>query len=85
MDYEGLRQSLPNAIAQLSTNLDPRNYHLSDMGPGADVVGEVYLGDGGVEEDEGISTSTRVNSMSLAYFQRQLVVHFGNYVHLQFD
>jgi hypothetical protein len=55
------------------------------MGPGADVVGEVYLGDGGVEEDEGISTSTRVNSMSLAYFQRQLVVHFANYVHLQFD
>ena len=47
------------------------------MGPGADVVGEVYLGDGGVEEDEGISTSTRVNSMSLAYFQRQLVVHFA--------
>ena len=58
MDFEGLCQSIPNAIAQLSTNLDPQNNNLLDMGPGADVVEEIYLGDGGVEEDEVISTST---------------------------
>ena len=32
---------------------------------------------GRVEEDEAICTSTSVNSMSLAFFQRQLVVHFA--------
>ena len=47
------------------------------MGPGADVVWEVYLGDGRVEEDDVISTSTQVNSMSLVYFQQQLGIHFA--------
>ena len=78
-------QSIPNAIAWLSTNLDPQNYDLSDMGPGANVVGEVYLGDVGVEEDEGISTSTSVNSMSRAFFLMTASCSFCNYVHLQFD
>jgi len=38
-------ESIPNSIARLSTNLDPRNYDLSNMGPGEDVVGEIYHGD----------------------------------------
>jgi hypothetical protein len=49
MDFDGLSESIPNAIAQLSTNLDPCNYDLSDMGPGEDVVGEIYNGDRGEE------------------------------------
>jgi hypothetical protein len=77
MDFDGLHQLIPNAIARLSTNLDPRNYNLLDMGPGADIFGEVYCGNGRVEEDEGISISTSVNSMSLAFFRQQLVVHFA--------
>ncbi len=37
MDSEGLREEVPNAIAGLSTNLDPRNFKLSRMGRGEDV------------------------------------------------
>jgi hypothetical protein len=70
MEFEGLRQSIPNALSRLSTNLDPQNYNLLDMGPGAGVVGEVYLGDAGVEEDVFLTTAS---------------CSFCNYVHLQFD
>ena len=31
MDFDGLRESIPNSIAQQSTNIDPRNYDLSNM------------------------------------------------------
>ena len=51
MDFDGLGESIPNSIAQLSTNLDPRNYDLSNMGPGEDVVGKIYHGDRGEEEE----------------------------------
>ena len=79
MDFDGLDESIPNSIARLSTNLDPRNYDLSNMGPGEDVVGEICHGDRGEEEviaehDHGVMMP--VNSMSLVYFRRQLVVHF---------
>jgi hypothetical protein len=78
IDFDGLRESIPNSIARLSTNLDPRNFDLSNMGPGEDVVGEIYHGDRGEEEDmEHDDLMTPVNSMSLVYFRRQLVVHFS--------
>ena len=38
------------------------------MRPGGDIVGEVYHGNCGEEEDVEIGTSMSVNSMSLAYF-----------------
>jgi hypothetical protein len=47
------------------------------MGPGEDLVGEVYHGDRGEEEDMELGRQTPVNSMSLAFFQRQLAVHFS--------
>ena len=74
MDFNGLRESIPNAIAQLSTNLDPRNYDLSNTGPGEDVVGELACGDRGEqEEDEEIvlGQMSAVNSMSLVLFRRK--------------
>ena len=80
LDFDGIRESIPNSIARLSTNLDPRNFDLSKMGPGEDVVGEIYHGDRGEEEDmemEHHDLMTPVNSMSLVYFRRQLVVHFS--------
>jgi hypothetical protein len=46
------------------------------MGPGEDVVGEIYHGDRGEEEEMEHGLMTPVNSMSLVYFRRQLVVHF---------
>jgi hypothetical protein len=47
------------------------------MGPGEDVVGEIYHGDRGEEEEMEHGLMTPVNSMSLSlvYFRRQLVVH----------
>ena len=77
MDFDGLGESIPNSIAQLSTDLDPHNYDLSNMGPGEDVVGEIYHGDRGEEEEMEHGLMTPVNSMSLVYFQHQLVVHFS--------
>ena len=77
MDFDGLRESILNSIARLSTNLDPRNYDLSNMGPGEDVVGETYHGDRGEEEEMELGLMKPVNSMSLVYFRRQLIVHFS--------
>jgi hypothetical protein len=82
MDFDGLCESIPNSIARLSSNLDPRNYDISNMGPGEDVVGEIYHGDRGGEDEEDEDCMehgqlmTPVNSMSLVYFRRQLIVHF---------
>jgi hypothetical protein len=78
MDFEGIchSSSILNAIAQLSTNLDPHNYDLSIMGPGEHVVGEMPYGDWGEEEEMELGLQTPVNSMSLLFFCRQLVLHF---------
>ena len=74
------RKSIPNSIERLSTNLDPCNYDISNMGPREDVVGEIYHGDRGGEEEEEEEEDMEhgqlmkpVNSMSLLYFRRQLV------------
>jgi hypothetical protein len=76
MNFGGLRESIPNLIARISINLDPHNYDLSDMRPGKDVVGEVYLGDRCKEEEIDIGIQTPVNSMLLGFFCHQLVIHF---------
>ncbi len=40
LDFEGVREEVPHAIARLLTNLDPRNYDLSGVGPGEDITGD---------------------------------------------
>ncbi len=39
-DWEGVRVDIPNALARLSVNQNARNYDLSGVGPGDDVIGE---------------------------------------------
>ena len=68
MDFDGLCESIPNLIARLSTNLDPRNYNLSNMGPGEVIVGTIYHGDSGEEEAIELGEMTPVNSLSLVFF-----------------
>ena len=40
LDYEGVPVEVPNALTQLSANLDPRNFDSSGVGPGSDVMAE---------------------------------------------
>ena len=40
LEFDGVKDVVPNALAHLSRNLDPRNYDSSGMGPGLDVVDE---------------------------------------------
>ncbi len=40
LEFDGVRVEVPNALARLSRNLDPRNYDSSGMGPGLVVVEE---------------------------------------------
>ena len=84
MDLEGIDAVVANRIARLSKNLNPRNYDSSGMGPGNDVVGEVYgFCDSNCEEgnDEGVETSTtmelKISSLSQPYFRSKLVAHFS--------
>jgi hypothetical protein len=68
LDFDGLSSSIPNAISRLSTNLDPRNYNQSGMGPGEDVVGECNDNDRGL--DDGIvGFETAVKDLSLPFFR----------------
>ena len=70
MDFDGLHESIPNLIARLNSNLNPHNYNLSNMEPGEDVVGEIYRGDSGEEEEIELGQMTPVNSLSLVFFLR---------------
>ncbi len=75
LDFDGLPSSIPNAIARLSTNLDPCKYDESGMGLGEDVVGECNANDRG--QDDGIvGFETSVKDLLLPYFCCQLVAHF---------
>ena len=74
MDFNGLRVSIPNLIAQLSTNLDPCNYDLSNMGPREDIVGKISCGDSREEEEIELDQMTPVNSLSLYYFDVSLSI-----------
>ena len=42
LDFKGVPVEVPNALARLSASLDPRNYDLSGLGPGSDVMAENY-------------------------------------------
>ncbi len=41
LDYKGVPVEVPNALARLSANLDPRNFDSSGLGPGSDVMAEI--------------------------------------------
>jgi hypothetical protein len=87
LDYDGVRVEIPNALARLSRNLDPRNYDSSGIGPGLDIVEETKTcmnQDWGESEqattremDIGKDRVRHVWHLSLAVFQRLLVNHFA--------
>ncbi len=72
LDFEGVREEVPNAIARLSTNLDPRNYDLSGVGPGEDVTGDDTVP---YEHSRQLLT-TSVSNLTLTQFRSRLVEHF---------
>ena len=41
IEFNGIYKDIPNALARLSENMDPRNYDSSGLGPGLDVIGEI--------------------------------------------
>jgi hypothetical protein len=43
LDFEGVLVEVRNALARSSTNLDPRNYDSSGVGPDLDVVEETTV------------------------------------------
>ena len=81
MDFEGLNDGVAHKITRLSKNLNPRNYDSSGMGPGNDLVGELYdfckSDSEKGNEGEDTSTSLKINSLSLHFFHSQLVTHFS--------
>jgi hypothetical protein len=84
-DVEGLDNGVAHTIARLSKNLNPRIYDSSGMGPGNDLVGEVYgFCDSDFEEgsDEGEDitmtlTTLKISILSLPFFHSKLVTHFS--------
>ena len=78
-DFEGVGTEIPNAIARLSTNLEPRSYDLSGMGPGEDAINTHPVGIDLGHDLELISPPSGVRvvkDLGLGYFRRRLVEHF---------
>ena len=50
LDYDGIPEDIPNAIARLSRNLDPRNYDSSGMGHGNDIISDRIVGNEYVQQ-----------------------------------
>ena len=75
-DFDGVRDKIPNSIARLSTNLDPRNYDLSGIGPGVDDIGGVEeFSDSDTERVRQLLHSS-ISDMSLTEFRKRLILHF---------
>jgi len=87
LDFDGVKDAVPNALARLSRNLDPRNYDSSGMGPGLDVVEETRTcmnRDLSLNEEVTITEMElgedrvrHVRHLSLAVFRKLLVNHFA--------
>jgi hypothetical protein len=86
--FDGIHKDIPNALARLSENLDPRNYDSSGLGPGLDVIGETrtiftkeirdYAGNEILKQIcVGEDRVRHVKFLSLAVFRRLLVNHFA--------
>lgn len=85
LEFDGVDERIPNALARLSRNLDPRNYDSSGMGPGTDVVGEITVAatlpwyESNIDDEPENCLSTRLRNVrhtSLSVFRRRLVEHF---------
>ena len=87
LEFDDVKDVVPNALARLSRNLNPRNYDSSGMGPGLDVVDETRTC---INHNlsESVEVTTRdmvigedrvrqVRHLSLAVFRRLLVNHFA--------
>jgi len=87
LDYDGVQVDIPNALARLSSNHDPRKYDSSGLGPGLDVVDEtrtIMNRDLGESEEAttqemeiGEDRVRHVRHLSLAVFRQLLVNHFA--------
>jgi hypothetical protein len=87
LDFDGVKDAVPIALARLSRNLDPRNYDSSGMGPGLDVVEETRTcmnRDLSLNEEVTITEMElgedrvrHVRHLSLAVFRKLLVNHFA--------
>ena len=78
MDFDGVDEETPNAIARLFVNLDPRNYDVPGMGRGTDVVVDDMVD----REHVGRLLSNSVLSLSLTQFRRKLVEHHSIQFHM---
>ncbi len=88
LDFDEVHKDVPNALARLSENHDARNYDLSGLGPGLDVIGEtrtIFTQE--IREDTGDDVLKQifvgndrvrhVQFLSLAVFRRLLVNDFA--------
>ncbi len=87
LDFDGVGVEVPNALACLSANLDPRNHDSSGLGLGLDVIdetGTMMNQDFGESEETttqemaiGKERVRHVRHLSLAAFRHLLVNHFA--------
>lgn len=81
-DFEGLPDNIPNAIARISTNLEPRNYDVSGMGVGEDVTEfhpvelDLPLSGEQLDRTNMVGDVRRVRHLGLGFFRQKLVKHF---------
>lgn len=75
-------EEIPNSVARLTSDLTPRGYDLSGMGPGSDVhepMEDDLSDEDDEDEDEELPTTGEVRTvrhLGLGYFRRKLVEHF---------
>ena len=78
-DFDGMSEHIPNAIARLSTNLEPRNYDSLGMGPGDDVVEQYAVDIDLVDHSHHglVDGEVRVvRKLGLGFFRSRLVEHY---------
>lgn len=72
-------EAVPNSVARLTSDLGPRGYDLSGMGPGSDVH-EPAKDDASDDDEDGdllVMDEVRcVRKLGLGFFRRKLVEHF---------
>jgi hypothetical protein len=77
MDFDGLNEDVPNAIAHLTCNLDPKNYDSSRLGRGCIVLSNDMI----PHEHVSDLLINSVSLMNLLAFRRKLVKHHAIQFH----
>ncbi len=77
MDFEGINEDIPNAIARLTCNLDLQNYDSSGLGHGSDVIFKEII----PHEHVSDLLINSVSSMSLSAFRWKLIEHHAIQFH----